>query len=65
MASIIQFPRINPNVVIERERDTDAWLVIAWAHGWAHGSFDAALRDARELAAGFGVAVVSSAGRSA
>jgi hypothetical protein len=44
------------------ERGTDGWLTLADAFGWAHGDFASALRDAHELAASNGLAVVSSAG---
>jgi hypothetical protein len=51
-------------VRVERERDgLGGWLTLAGACGWLHGSFDSALRDAHELAASYGVAVQSSAGR--
>jgi hypothetical protein len=50
---VLQFPRINPNVVVARD------------HGWLHGSFAAAIDDARSIAAGYGVGVISSAGRFA
>jgi len=65
-AVILQFPPrgVFANAVrVERERGTDGWLTLADACGWLHGDFISALRDAHEIATGFGVAVVSSAGR--
>jgi hypothetical protein len=50
-------------VRIERELNGDGWLAIAGDHGWLHGSFNGALTDAHIVAAGYGVAVRSSAGR--
>jgi hypothetical protein len=62
-AVILQFPSRGPfDIRVEREIDGDAWLVIARSHGWLHGDFVAALRDARDVAAGWGVVVNSSAG---
>jgi len=65
-ARIIQFPprgRFANAVRIEREHSTDGWLALRDAFGWAHGDFASALRDAHEIARGYGIAVVSSAGR--
>lgn len=62
-AVILKFPPRGANSIrVEREHDGEGWLVINRSHGWLHGSFDAALFDAREIAAGYGVAVRSSAG---
>jgi hypothetical protein len=65
MATILAFPssRTFRHVRVERERDGEAWLTLFEACGWLHGDFDAAIRDAHEMALGFGVNVVSSAGR--
>jgi hypothetical protein len=65
-AIILNFPpRGGLDVRVERERDSLSWLVLLHdrSHGWAHGSFIAALGDACNLAKGQGVGVVSSAGR--
>ena len=59
-AIILKFP--PPPIRIQRERDGEAWLVLAPnGHGWLHGGHDAAVLDAREIAEGFGVSVRSSA----
>ena len=61
MGSILPFPPRGPFAVrVERELDGEGWFVLARDHGWLHGSFGAALFDAREIAAGFGVAALSS-----
>jgi hypothetical protein len=62
-ATIIQFPPRPPFAVrVERERDSEGWLVRTHnrEHGWLSGDFSAPLHDARELGTGFGVAVISS-----
>src|SRR6516165_1060516 len=57
-ATVLRFPEVGPFTVnIRRERDGEAWLVVCRKHGWLHGSSDDALRDARAIANGFGVAV--------
>jgi hypothetical protein len=62
-AIILKFPSRGPfNIRVEREIGGDAWLVIARSYGWLHSDFVAALRDAREVAAGWGTVVISSAG---
>jgi hypothetical protein len=48
--------------VIHIRREWPAWLVIAGSYGWLHGSFHAALSEARELARGFGTLVVMERG---
>ena len=49
-------------VRVEREVDGEEWFVLApRGHGWLHGDFAAALRDALEIATDHGVAVRSSA----
>jgi hypothetical protein len=61
-AIILPFPARGPFAVcVERERNSEAWLVVCRNHGWAHGDFASAFRDALEIAQGFGVAVRSTA----
>jgi hypothetical protein len=61
-ATILFFP-LRP-IRIEREPE-GAWLVItARGHAWGHGNFADAIADAREVATGFGVSVLSTAARS-
>jgi hypothetical protein len=56
-ARIIEFPpRRSFSVRIMRE--DRAWLVVCREHGWSHGSRDAALADANEIAEGFGFAII-------
>jgi hypothetical protein len=63
-AVVLRFPSSRAyGVRVERERDGDAWIVLVDACGWLHGDFATALSDAREIGAGFGLPVVSSAGR--
>jgi hypothetical protein len=58
---ILPFPARGPFAVrVECESDGDEWLVLARNHGWLHGDRCAALRDAYQIARGFGVAVRSS-----
>jgi hypothetical protein len=65
-AQILKFPQRGPfSVRVERESDAEGWLVIARDHGWVHGDWYSAFADARHVARGFGVGVVSSAGRAA
>jgi hypothetical protein len=67
-AIILPFPSSRAFAVrVEREASDLGWLVLTHdrEHGWLHGDFGTALSDARELAGGYGVAAVSSAGRSA
>jgi hypothetical protein len=61
-AIIIQFPR-RDEIRIERERDGEGWMVVTPGreHGWTHSDFNSATFDAREIAAGFGVSIRSSA----
>jgi hypothetical protein len=55
-ARIIEFPpRRSFSVRIMRE--AEAWLVLCREHGWLHGSRDAALADANEIAEEFGFAI--------
>jgi hypothetical protein len=66
MAIIIKYPprgRFVLDVRVERERDGEGWLALKDACGWLHDDFSAAIADAREIAAGYGVGVLSSAGR--
>jgi hypothetical protein len=61
-AVILRFPPRNPfSVRVEPEIGGDGWLVLAREHGWLHGSFDAALLEAHEIASGFGTVARSSA----
>jgi len=66
-AIIIEFPlnRRSRNIRVVAERNDLGWLVLAPddSFGWAHGSWSAAIDDARKIARDYGVAVVSSAGR--
>jgi hypothetical protein len=61
-AVILPFPPRGPFAVrVEREQDSEGWLVIARNHGWVHGDRRAALDDAKKIAAGYGTTVRSSA----
>jgi hypothetical protein len=63
--NVIQFPPERQLAIrVEAEWDGSGWYVLApnREHGWLHGSLSAALRDGREIARGFGVALASSAG---
>ena len=42
-----------------------AWLVVSREHSWLHSTRNAALRDAADIAAGFGVSVVIYGGACA
>jgi hypothetical protein len=67
-AVIVQFPpRGRFDVRVVREALGPGWLVLTHdrGHSWVHGDFNAALHDAVILAAGYRVAVQSSAWRSA
>src|SRR5262245_1048050 len=62
-AIILKFPPrgVFANAVhVERERDGDGWLTLADACGSLHGDFASALREAHEIAASCGRAVISS-----
>jgi hypothetical protein len=56
-AKIIPFPKKREQLIVRVVRDGPAWLVICRAHGRLHGSLDAAMDDAAEIAEGFGFAV--------
>jgi len=67
-ASVIAFPRCGPRrrpsrrrpsrIEVVRERDGDAWLVLApCGHGWLHGDLATALADAKWLATNDGVTI--------
>jgi hypothetical protein len=51
---VITFPK---RCVWVRRADVGGWLVLCGSHGWVHGNFPEAVNDAKEIAAGFGVAV--------
>jgi hypothetical protein len=55
-AQIIPFPQRGP-FVVSVEAGEDGWLVLCKSHGWLHGNFREAFLDAKNIAAGFGVAV--------
>jgi hypothetical protein len=62
-ARIIRFPlRGRFDIRIEREAGDLGWFVLLpdRSHGWLHGDFDGALRDASIIATDFGVSVASS-----
>jgi hypothetical protein len=68
MSNLLKFPPRGffvTAVCVERESDGEGWFVLTHGreHGWLHGDFAAALRDAQSIAADFGVSVISSAGR--
>jgi hypothetical protein len=67
-ATIINFPYERRFAIrVERETNDLGWLIVTndREHGWLHGDFNAAIHDAREVAATYDVAVQSSAGRVA
>jgi hypothetical protein len=57
-AQVIQFPSRGSFAVVRVIRDGEVWLVLTHrGYCWMHGSLDAALDDAADIAEGFGVAV--------
>jgi hypothetical protein len=66
MGTILRFPAPF-FVCVEAEIAGDGWMVVGPGReqGWLHGCFHAALSEAREIAAGLGASVRSSAGWSA
>jgi hypothetical protein len=69
-AIIIQFPprgNYRFDIRVERERGDLSWFVLLpdRSHGWIHGDYDGAFREAKSIARSYGVAVLSSAGRVA
>jgi hypothetical protein len=54
--SIISFPARHA-ACVWLLREGQAWLVMALGHGWLHGSYDAALIDARWLSENLGLGV--------
>jgi hypothetical protein len=54
--TVIAFPPRGP-FSVRIMREDMAWLVVCRSHGWLHGSQHEALRDAWEIARGFGVGV--------
>src|SRR5262249_13045592 len=62
---ILQFPSSRALAIrIQRELDGPGWLVLTHdrEHGPLYGDFNAALQDGREVAAGYGVCLLSSDG---
>jgi hypothetical protein len=62
---VLNFPSSRAMAVriIQANDDPGCWLVLTRNRdGWVHGDFHGALADAREIAAGHRVAVISSAG---
>jgi hypothetical protein len=55
MSASLRSPSRHPAVWITREGK--AWLVIAGDHGWLHGDYASALRDAQGIAKGFGCTI--------
>jgi hypothetical protein len=61
-AIILKFP-VRESVRIRHDSSGDGWIVVTHrGHGWLHGGFQDAFRDAVVVAAGYGVSVISSAG---
>lgn len=59
-AIVLKFP--PPPIRVQHERDGEGWCVVTpKGHAWLHGDFCAAMVDAEEVAAGFGLTVRSSA----
>jgi alpha-D-ribose 1-methylphosphonate 5-triphosphate synthase subunit PhnG len=61
--TILQFPSSRAFAIrIERETDDLGWMVLTHdrEHAWLCGEFDAALCDAREVAAGLDVIIKST-----
>jgi hypothetical protein len=57
---IFQFPKHGRRIVsVERDRGGGEWLVIHGGNAWPSSSRVAALREAAELAAQWGAAVVA------
>ena len=52
------FPPIGPFKVVISRDDKQTWLVTCRDHSWTHSNFLAAVADATEIAAGFGVVTV-------
>jgi hypothetical protein len=60
MSVILRFP-VREFVRVQYASDGDGWLVLTHrGHGWLHGDHAAAIRDAKEVAIGFGVIMRSS-----
>ena len=55
-AQILRFPP-RRSVCVWVRREGKAWLVLAGSYGWLHSDFPAAILDAKDIAAGFGLAV--------
>jgi len=60
-ATIFRFP-VRESIRVVREQGGEGWLVITHrGHGWSYGDHAAAVRDAYEVARGFGTEVRASA----
>jgi hypothetical protein len=55
-APIVRFP-VRHAACVWLVRQGEAWLVLVRGHGWLHGSYSAALADARWLAANLGFTI--------
>lgn len=55
-ARILPFPARH-TACVWLMREEPAWLVLTRSHGWLHGSYEAALADARWLARNLGLTV--------
>jgi hypothetical protein len=59
-AAIVQFPKRSRRAVcVERDRNSGEWLVIHGVNAWMHASRHDALKEAAELAALWGAAVMA------
>ena len=58
-AKILKFPPRGrfSSFPVRVVREDPAWLVIYRGHGWLHGSYQEAIRDAQEIADKFGAVV--------
>jgi hypothetical protein len=54
--TVLPFPARGP-FTVRVCREESAWLVVCRDHGWLHADSTSALTEARQIAAGFGVAV--------
>ena len=75
MADILAFPTVRARLPRKTRDasgspvrviyDSEVWLVVARKHGWAHASRKDALRNASEIASGFGAPIIIETGRHA